>query len=56
MAALNYKYFRFNGHHLEKLTTSYIDSICNSAIELLDPKNGGLAVETALLSCLETEI
>ena len=32
------------------------DSIRNGAIELLDPKNGGFAVGTALLSCLETEI
>ena len=28
-------------------------SIPNSAIELLDPENGGLAVGTAFLSCLE---
>ena len=33
-----------------------LDSIRNGAIELLDPENGGLAVGTALLSSLETEI
>ena len=32
------------------------DSIRNGANELLDPENGGLAVETELLSCLEAEI
>src|SRR5208282_3765583 len=32
------------------------DSIRNGAIELLDPENVGLAVETKLLSCLEAEI
>ena len=31
-------------------------SILNSAIELLDLENGGLAVGTAFLSCLEAEI
>ena len=31
-------------------------SIRNGALELLDPENGGLAVETALLSCPEAEI
>ena len=31
-------------------------SIRNSAAELLDPENGGLAVVTALLSSLEAEI
>ena len=31
-------------------------SIGNSAIELLDPEHGGLAVGTALLSSLEAEI
>ena len=30
--------------------------ISNSAIEFLDPEIGGLAVGTALLSCLEAEI
>ena len=32
------------------------DSISNSPVELLDPKNGGLAAGTAFLSCLEAEI
>ena len=32
------------------------DSIQNGGIELLDPENGGLDVETELLSCLEAEI
>ena len=32
------------------------DSIRNGAIELLNPENGGLAVETELLYCLEAEI
>ena len=32
------------------------DSIRNGAIELLDPENGGLAVERELLSCLEAEL
>ena len=32
------------------------DSIRNGAIELLEPENGGLAIETELLSCLEAEI
>ena len=31
-------------------------SIRNSAVELLDPENGGLAVGTALISSLEAEI
>ena len=31
-------------------------SIRNGAIEILDPENEGLAVETELLSCLEAEI
>ena len=31
-------------------------SVGSSAIELLDPENVGVAVETALLSCLEAEI
>ena len=31
-------------------------SILNSTIELMDPENGGLAVGTALMSCLEAEI
>ena len=31
-------------------------SICDSAIEFLDPENGGIAVGTALLSSLEAEI
>ena len=31
-------------------------SIRNSAFELLDPENGGLAVGTELLSSLEAEI
>ena len=31
-------------------------TIRNSAIGLLDPENGGLAVGTALLSCLEAEL
>ena len=31
-------------------------SICSSAVELLDPENGGLAVGTKLLSSLEAEI
>ena len=56
---LRYKYFRFR-IDLEAAilqnrlpVTKY--SIRNSAIELLDPENGGLAVETALLSCLEAD-
>ena len=32
------------------------DSIRNSATELLDPENGGLAVGTALISGIEAEI
>ena len=31
-------------------------SIRCSAVVLLDPENGGLAVETALISCLDAEI
>ena len=32
------------------------DTIRNSAVELLDPENGRMAVGTALISCLESEI
>ena len=31
-------------------------SVRSSSAEFLDPENGGLVVETALLSCLEAEI
>src|SRR5208282_4166352 len=53
---LRYKYFRFGGRHLVNRFPVTSDTIRNSANGLLDPENGGLAVGTALLSCLEAEL
>ena len=53
---LRYKYFRFGGRHLVKRFPVTSGTIRNSANGLLDLENWGLAVGTALLSCLEAEL
>jgi hypothetical protein len=41
MPFLSYYYFRFTGRHCYFRLSADIDSIRNSAIELLDPENVG---------------
>ena len=51
-----FPYFRFGGRHLVKRFPVTSGTIHNSAIGLLDPESGELAVGSALISCLEAEI
>ena len=57
---LRYKYFRFRLGLAAAILNCRLPvtscSIPNSAVVVLDPENGGLVVETALLSCPEAEI
>ena len=53
---LRYKYFQFGGRHLVMRFPVTSGTIRNSANGLLDSENVGLAVGTALLSCLEAEL
>ena len=51
-----YNYLRYGGRQLKNRLPVISGTIRNSAVGLLDPENGGLAVGTALLSCLEAEL
>jgi hypothetical protein len=48
--------FRFSGRHLAFCVSRTSAGIGNDSIELGDPENGGIAIETVRLSVVEREI